>query len=615
MGAKQQEVESPAVKMPPPPSGKPLPASLSEYFPYVANLGNLGNMLPEMAGIHGSRSQLWAHTALKLARLQTDAYFNGFFAGHTAIVPETCRQLQLRDGKNALGEFARRYDLRLFPNYIFLIRPDIDPSKFMKNKWPKVSAHLANPCIKKFLSQYHDLMPAFFTADEIMGQNADVMLRVHKELKKIIPQGIETFPYLRSADNDLMPYLPVFLGDFYPIKRHDFSGRNPWAVEREFAPLVKKAGDQPVWFMPQGFGSAPERGYCLPTAGEIRLMLNIAIGTGVRGIIWYGFPCGTLAWELNYSSCYYSLLGSGGQTGKGWNAVIEIGRNLAGLGPLLCRSRPAGLPKDICLKCRNFKDPLFYNGPAIKLYPLRTPQGKLIIAVNQNPRAPEKGTLKLPEGKWFDFSNLKPVNSQTVKLELPAGGARYLYNGSNAEINLVFKSRLHREIKRYLLQEALLTANGLNGLNLTGLEKLPPRQGLAEFQRRRTRLDREIANSAAGKMLRLLEQTKQNIDKLDFLFATHMKTLVTPEMRRATPRYRRWAKNPDQELQQARETLRNLFYEYNRLNDKLWNGSASAADMLSKAKTLKKNSETAHSNIQALLNRKSKAEDVDNPLI
>jgi uncharacterized protein YukE len=94
-----------------------------------------------------------------------------------------------------------------------------------------------------------------------------------------------------------------------------------------------------------------------------------------------------------------------------------------------------------------------------------------------------------------------------------------------------------------------------------------------------------------------------------------MKTLVTPEMRRATPRYRRWAKNPDQELQQARETLRNLFYEYNRLNDKLWNGSASAADMLSKAKTLKKNSETAHSNIQALLNRKSKAEDVDNPLI
>ena len=609
------------VKMPPPPSREELPPQFDGFFPFAAALGNL--VLPEMAGKENEYSGLFAATGLRLTRLFADSYFNSVYSGRL-IYGRMHKHFWNPDGTHQLGEMLRRYDMRFFLETLLLDKSDMDVADYMRRKWPEMQKRMTEPELARFISRYQDRIPLIFTADEILPQNVDVMLRVNSELKKILPEHIVPFPYLNSSAVQYIPYVPVFVGDWYPVKRPDVSGRNPWSVYDEFLQKVKLAGKVPVWFMPQGFGAAGNIDssgaggiiYGLPSAGEVRLMLNLAVAAGVKGICWHGFANGTWPWMMNYGMYPYSLLGGAGQRSPGWEGVVDCAREFSGIGPLLLRSHPGSVPGNIKLKCGTYRDPQgFYNGPAIRTFALKTPKGVLLAAVNQNPAAAESGSLEGLPGKTFDLTAFSFLRKSFAPLNLKPGGAQYFYLGEDAgEIALCCQGRFQREKIRYLIAAERASANGIPAVSLQKLSKLPPEQALPALFQERKALDERIHSSDLGRTLEHLEAIRRQLEEIDFSFTTHIDLLVTPEMRKSTPRYQRWCRHPNPEIQMLRERIAGDFMEFHFLSDSLDKGGK-AASLLIQSAELRKRVEQNYRNAQAVLEKYRSRIKVDHPFL
>ncbi|MFA6931647.1 MAG: hypothetical protein WCT05_15080 [Lentisphaeria bacterium] len=557
------------VSMPPIPSRAPLPKQFDGYFPYCSTLGNLSQ--PEMAGANekSSYSEQFCCLALRLTRRLVDAYVDTI-ASERLMQGNINRSFRDNDGKHGLGELLEKYDLRFILSALFSLREDIDTEKYMTTKWPKKLAMMKDPDLQQFITEYQHRIPAIFTADELIPQNADVMLKVHEELGKLLPDHIVPFPYLNSSCVDLLPYLPVFLGDWYPIKRASASGRNPWKVYPEFSALVKRAGETPVWFMPQGFAAAGNI-YALPDAGEIRLMLHLAAAAGVKGIAWHGFPCYTWPWMMNYSMYRYSLLGGAGQQTPSWKGVQDAGRAFATVGALLCQATPGILPEGFGIECGNYKSANgFYDGAAIRLFALTMPFGQLLLAINQNPKAVEKGIVTLPEESSFDFFSLREISGRSLPLELLPGDARYFFSGSEREcLAPAFRTRFRAEAARYLLLADTASADGIAVIDPQNLADRGALQSLLALLEERRILERRITEAPLGNILLALENIRERLDKIDFRLCCALELVVTPEMRENTPRYKRWIPHPDAKFQAIRNRLVKVFADFYRISDHL----------------------------------------------
>ena len=616
---KVQEVK--LVKLPAPPSREELPQQFDGFFPFAASLGNL--VLPEMAGGGSEYSRLFAATGLRLTRLFADSYFNSVYSGRL-IYGTMHKPFWNPDGTHQLGEMLRRYDMRFFLETLLLDKGDMDVAEYMRRKWPEMRKRMTDPDLTRFIGRYQDRIPLMFTADEIQPQNVDVMLRAHSELKKILPEHIIPFPYLNSSMVQYLPYVPVFVGDWYPVKRPDISGRNPWSVYEEFLQKVKLAGEVPVWFMPQGFGSAGSLDsagaggviYGLPSAGEVRLMLHSAVAAGVKGICWHGFANGTWPWMMNYRMYPYSLLGGAGQRSPAWEGVVDCARDFAAVGPLLLKSRPDKVPEKIQLRCGTYRDSQeFYNGPAIRVFALKTPKGILLAAVNQNPVSAESGSLDGLPGKVFDLTAFSFLQNTSVPLNLKPGGAQYFYLGDDTgEIALCCRGRFEREKVRYRIAAERASANGIPVDSLQKLSHLPPEQALSALFQEQKILQERIHASDLGRVLEHLEAIRQMLDDIDFRFSTHIDLLVTPEMRKNTPRYQRWSKHPDPEIQALRECIARDFMQFYSLSDSLDMGEKAAALLAPSAK-LRRQMEQDHQKVTAVLKKYHSRIKVDNPFL
>ena len=440
------------VKLPDPPVRAGLPKQFDGFFPFSAGLGNLNQ--PEMCGLHDDRTgfaERYAVLNRRLMRILAENYFNAVVPGRFVYGNILSAQ---RDeaGRNRIGEMARKFKMKCFLSTLFLYREDVDVEKYMERKWPEKLKMMNHPELKSYIREYQDVIPLFYTGDELLPQNIAVMLRVHQELRAVLPEHILTFPYLHSHRTDMAPYVPFLVGDFYPIKRAASSGRNPWSVYPEFRRSVQKASPTDVWFMPQGFAAGPDSPYAFPSAGEIRLMLHLAAAAGVRGISWHGFPNGTWPWMMNYSMYRYAMLGGAGQFSPSWPGVADCARTFATVGALLLKSRVVPLPDSVRVQCRDYQSSnKYYQGPVIKCYALKSPQGLVVIAVNQNPEGAESGTLILPEGNKFDFSGLAAFTGCSVKLDLAPGDAAYFYCGDDfRELDAALYNRFKAERARYL---------------------------------------------------------------------------------------------------------------------------------------------------------------------
>lgn len=559
-------------KMPDPP-GYGMPPHFKDFFPYGAGMNNL--VLPEMAGMKNDAGYyaVYAAVSLRLLRYYADDYFN--LIGGERILQEPYQQQYCPvPGRNLLGETLRKYDLFLEPIDILFGRSDTEVAGYIATgRFARQAGMFQTPAVRELIENYADRIPFVRIGDEPLPQNVDVILYIVQELKKYLPERIVPLFVVNSSTVDLMPYSPVFFGDFYPVKRSSASGRNPWSVYREFSARVKSAGKRPVWFMPQAFGGGKDRhsAYGMPTAGDIRLMVNLAVAAGVRGILYHGSPSSSWPWVINHDVYRYSIAGSAGQRSAAWQGVIDCGRELAGIGPLLTRSRPEAVPPGCRIECGRFSDPAgFYQGDAIRLFALKTPEGTLLTAINQNPRGEERGILHLPKTAAWDFTGLDKLQGSRVELNLPPGGCRYIYLGSSDnEIDGVFQSRFRREAVRYRIAAQRAVGNGIPVVNPDQFASLPGRAALRQLETEQRELERRIAASPLGEVLRNLEAARSDLDRIEFKLCFALEIMTTPEMRRETPRYQRFVRHPDPEINAIREKLLEDFRRFYSLSDRI----------------------------------------------
>ena len=578
-GGKQKSDEPKPVKMPEIPLQEELPAQLRNFFPYATGLGNLSE--PEMAGRHESieTSRQYVIRNRRLMRHLINHYFNAF---ETAIQGDRHKLFRDEFGRHIQGEMARQYHVKLFLSNLFVCKKDVDVDKYMKNDWPQMKKIMTHPDLQKFIREYQDVIPLIFTGDKLLVQNAAVMLRAHQELRGLLPKHIAAFPYLNSSTADLMPYVPVCLCDWYPIKRKNASGHNPWSVYKEFSGLVRKAGGKPMWFVPQGFAGGPDNShgvYALPSTGEYRLMLHLAAAAGVKGIFWHGFPNCNWPWMMNCSRYRYAPMGGAGQLMSSWQGISDAGRAFATAGPLLLKGRPVPLPQGISVECRQFRSGnRFYAGPAIRLFALKTPEGMLILAVNQNPDGTETGELTLPEGEHFNLSALSDVRGQRLNLKLAPGDAVYIYSGPKGpELDSAFRSRYQAELSRYLLLAQQAAGDRIPVLNVNRRNQPSPRQALEKLLFDFSALRKRVEASPQGQVIRELNRIRRGIDATDFLLCRALEAAVTPDMRKNTKRNARWCAHPDPEFNRLRDELAALMADYYRIRDGLEEGWGSAA--------------------------------------
>jgi hypothetical protein len=566
------EVIKPA-QLPPPPEEPPLPPQFENYFVFGADTGNL--FQPEIGGyfINVGGMKIYKKIQPRLVRKLVDGYFNTFSPFRIFLEKYLLSQ-KTPEGGYLIGDLSRKYDLKMVPSTIFMLRKDLEVDKYMQEEWPKKKKFLENTEFQNFLRLYSDRLLCTFTADEILPQNADVMLHMHRELLKYIPEHAIPIPYLNSSSTDLIPYVPVFIGDWYPIKRADSSGRNPWNVYPEFSRVVKLAGSKPVWFMPQGFGTY--KNYAFPTAGETRLMVHLSVAAGVRGVFWHGFPGKHWPWMMKYPRYPYSHIGGGGQHTPSWQGIRDLGRTFATVGPLLYRATVIPLPEQASISCGEYESPNhFYRGAAARLFALALPKGTIFLAVNQNPYGEEKVSITLP-GKVFDLNKLAPGKTSSELSLAPGDAAYFACDLPDEELELAFRSRFHAEASRYILRADRAKGAGIPVADLQELRKMPAEKALTSLFAEFERLDKAVQASPLGKTMASIEEIRDALDEIDFRLCSARKLIVTPEMEEETKLYARWTAHPDEQYEELRGRLAWAFGEFYRIIDMIDTGTFTA---------------------------------------
>ncbi|MCK5806518.1 MAG: carbohydrate binding domain-containing protein, partial [Lentisphaeria bacterium] len=332
------------IDLPEPPAQRPvLPSVMQGYFPYAIDSPPIS--FPEAAGSSKDRLR---HLYSRIIREARRDYFNTFYNGRM-VQPGYLKQLVTSDGKHEFGELARKYNMRFVTNTALFGRDDVDLAEFAPRLKKKLDFYFT-PQTRRFLATYHDRLLCYFTGDEPMGKNIPAMLEAHAAMRSIDPDRV-CLPYLNLNRYEYAPYVPVYLGDFYPIKHKDSGGRNPWSMQGAVTQAVSKAGPGvPVWVMPQGF--AYFRGtYALATAEEMRLMLYGAVANGCKGIVFHGWA-GEIPWRTKYGY-HYSYFDMR-PTRPLWNAISECGRELTAFGHLLFNANPERAFRGATVVCEKF---------------------------------------------------------------------------------------------------------------------------------------------------------------------------------------------------------------------------------------------------------------------
>ena len=599
LAAKQRLEEIKPIKLPPPPAGEPLPPIFEEFFPAGGGLGNLSQ--PETAGLEKSSGfyPMFRIISMRLTRTLVDNYFNTVGSVHLMINDAHRAYYKTPDGKHELGEFIRRHRIAFGLGRMLYHRKDTDVEAY-KKRLPEIISTYKKPELQKFAHTYADRLLYINTGDEPLPANLEVILAAHAELKKIMPKGIPMFTILNSHVVEMMPYMPVYYGDYYPIKRRSSAGANPWGVYPEFADKVKRAKEKPVWFMPQAFHGGARGAYdvyAYPTDGELRMMANLALAAGVRGICWYGFTNTGWQWVMNYFHLRGSPLNASGMPGPGWDAIVDCMRELAGTGRLLLRCRQAELPAGCAVKCGTYTDPYgLYKGPAAKLFSLKSPKGMVIVAVNHNPNGEEKITVTLPGSGW-DLTALKPLEGTTVTRTLKPGGAVFFYCGNDdAEIDLVFKGRYRAEGARYLIAAKRAEGNHIPVIDPWKFDRLPGRKALAALNKEFAALNARIDAAPLGKAMKINSDLRRYLGHNDFELVRDVEFVIPKEVYDATPRWKRYVNDKDSAFQRLKEAVIDDFRDCNRITDYLDNGG-DAAKVLPELEAL---SVRARRNMEAL---------------
>lgn len=489
---------------------KALPPGMRNFFPYMASTG-IPIRHGAVSGLKNpSREKNYAVTALQVVDDFAWGYFNSVYS--PLILADSWSKHLWKGEQNILCEQIRNRNMKLVPTRLLLNRTHIDAAK---HRIP-LDGLKNSLYFKNLFRKYSKLIPCIFTADEIEGKNVEVMLKAHEALRTLVPEDCLLFPYVCAPNTELIDYVDVFLGDWYPVNRAMHGGRNPWSVKRIFDTAVRKAKTTPVWIMPQGFGCVPPSSYALPTSGELKLMLHLAVAAGVKGIVFHGFP--NVGWNWVNGKYYdYAFYGAAGQKMPQWEAVSDCGKILTAVGSLLCRTMPGPLPGDFTVKSDFFRSAgNYYEGPSVRSYGLVNKEFTLAVCINMNPEKTVKAKLSFGKNKVYDLVKMAPAQS-TLELS-PGEGVYFLIRGSGKEIAEVYGNRCQREEARLALLQDIAKANKLP---VVQAEKTASAQARYHALLKAQTLQKgHLASSPVGKTLEAIRLAEKLLDEADYILCT-----------------------------------------------------------------------------------------------
>lgn len=553
---------------------KKLPAIMQGYFPYSATLTSM--VIPEAAGSKiGSLKYLYAYQR-QVTEL-ADNYFNNFYFVHLFIGSSNLVE--------PLGEEARHYNMTMTLNMQTIFRKDVNVKKFSDNISARIKKRFRPKELRNSIKKYKDLILCYYTADELSPSNINCMVLGHDALRNEIDPDGAFFPYLNlgGSYSELAKYLPVYLGDYYPIYGKEELLRNPWSVATKIKNAVKMFPDTPIWFMPQGFATN-KNVYSMPTHAEIRLMVYSAVSQGAKGIIFFGLNHSSFWLVKAGSEEIYSITSAEGARLPQWKTIGECGRELTAIGPRLFYTKPEWNYKAAKITCSNIskisRSTKVYKGPAITISSLKHKNKKVryLLVVNQDDTNSQSGILsfrgKAKKSTCYDLTQMKSVKTiGSLKINLEPGDARFFILGSEAdikpEIEQIFTNRYQREKARYVIASERAEKNGVK------VDSAPGGSGESAYKAiiaAQQKLYKKLERTEFGKSLKQWQNARKLLSKIDSLVRNNIDSIIPPAIREKTPNFRKFPKSKDPALRALMTSIEQDFFNYWKFDRAIENG-------------------------------------------
>ncbi len=553
---------------PPEKSHTKLPSIIQGYFPYGAALSSVAT--PESAG---SRTDCLLYTHQRQVRELADNYFNNFYVAHMFTNHNLFEYL---------GEEARLYDMTVTPIVHIVGKNDVDTEKYLAEKW-KISTRYNVQNARQSIKKYKDRILCYYTGDEITNQNINCMLLGHDILRQEFDHpDAAFFPYLNLSGTtyEIAKYLPVYLGDLYPVYEAESLTRNPWAAGNAVENAVKNLPDSIIWFMPQAFASGGI--YALPAEAEMRLMIYSAVAAGAKGIIVYGLN-GTSRWLVKAGGETIPILTAEGAGLPQWKTLGECGRELTAIGPRLFYTKPELDYREVEISCgkisRTSRNIKVYEGPAITVSSLKHQNGKLryLVVINRDDRGEQTGTVSFPQTSrdysCYDLTHMKLTTSRELKIALAPGDAAFFVMGNEAdlrkEVEQVFTNRFQRERVRYLIASERARKNGIE------VPPVPCGEGEKAYRAviaAQQELQQVLRKSEFGQMLEQWMKIRALLAKANFALIKNFDLIVPPSIQEKTPNFRKHPRPEDPVLRGLLDDIEHDFFNYWKFDRTIENG-------------------------------------------
>lgn len=585
------------VALPPPPPTVRLPSFFTRVFPFFTAADFL--YYGEGAG-GGDR---YVNYMTRLPREARYAYFNGIMGGRLTQ-EEYVSKLFAPDGRNAYAGSAQRYGLFLSDFTSYLGKTEESTQRRFFSVLERKGAVLP-PSFRRICDAAPGLVPFLVISDEPPPSQIAQMSQVLAQLRKERPD-IVCFPVINLNLFDFGPYVPVYCGDHYPIKSAAFGGRNPWSVGPTIRKAVRAARTSPVWLLAQGFGYAradlygdsPEAReaagtgqYILPSAGEMRLMVNLAVANGAKGINVYGM--GRLSWRYKYWY-FQTVCDNAGATTPAFEAASDAARILTAVGPCLLQTAPDDATSGVTVKSDDIALAPFYSGPALVPFVLKPYQGagRFVCVVNMDPGREQRGevTLTADGGAAQELTTMRnPAGAPSDRITLLPGGMALYYSGPADEAKAIWdRARAgyaRNELDRLRIDVDRAEANGLPqhataALMAKAEEELAagrPEEAWQRVSSARKAHEVSLKGTELAACMQSLADDRRRLSRAAAQFRDHFERFVPLAVYVRTERSARFNNLEQPQAQSLVDAVAADFVDFWRLEREIWDGRCATA--------------------------------------
>jgi hypothetical protein len=384
---------------------------------------------------------------------------------------------------------------------------------------------------------------------------------------------------LNFSRTEYLPYMPVYYGDEYPIRR---TGRNPWSVF-DVVQFASQHTPGPVWLMLPAFGGLPEYTWHLPTGEEMRLMLWAALAAGCDGITFHG-SFSPPNWRVN-RYYFYTAIDSYGAKTPCWDSMVEVGEQITAIGPSLLNCA-VDASEPFATECEQLEEYRgVYSGPAVRLGVLRQPGeagGRFVIAVNQDLDEARSATLMADaeavgaDAVFVDLTDdTEPVPAgDPLTVTLAPGDGRVLFCGTLEQATAV-REAVRAERAAILRPIFRLDADiaGVNDVDTGEAERLAEGGQIAEAM---AALERADGMAVVREQMDALDRVQELLSPVAQVFRDNWDVVVPPADRESVPTNEVWQNTQDPRMQQYVDEVAQGFLDRITLMRRIRRGEAMA---------------------------------------